>query len=297
MKKITIGVVSRGTGALAFVAAVLAFPSICSAAAAACAAAAQGNTLNSYNTGVTPTGDSNGCWLTDQSFSNFSTTATSGQTNSTTDIHGTGGASLPSTVDAIFDPTTAGAWSETGSGGTTFASGVGYLTNSQETFLTITSGYTGTPANVKIDSASLTATGSTGDSGGTADSMRVTETFCIGNAACGTAADNVVLVAIWGNGAVAPTSYTCTVGASVTSDFSCGANGSTPITVTFTIPQATLTVTDAYTMAVHSTTTDTLTSFTNAFQDGSITPEPSTFVLLGTALGGLGLLRARRKKA
>ncbi len=97
---------------------------------------------------------------------------------------------------------------------------------------------------------------------------------------------------------VAPTNYTCAVGSGVTSSFTCGTGSSaSAITVAFNINVSTLNVNDAYTMAVHGGTTDTLTSFTNVWGDDEATLEPSTFVLLGTALTGLGFLRHRRKQA
>jgi hypothetical protein len=84
----------------------------------------------------------------------------------------------------------------------------------------------------------------------------------------------------------ATSNATCTSANSSTASFAGGSQVTT------------LNVTDQYTIAGYGGT-NTLANFANSFGDfdGSSTPEPSTFVLLGSALAGLGLVRLRRKKA
>jgi len=121
----------------------------------------------------------------------------------------------------------------------------------------------------------------------------VTETFCAGTAAC-TAADRIVLTATFGDADSTPT-YACAVGTS--SNATCGTASSTsPINVT--LPNLiTINVSDQYNLVVHSSSTDTLSSFNNVWGETQLTPEPSAVLLLGMGLLGLVGLRLARRKA
>jgi hypothetical protein len=80
---------------------------------------------------------------------------------------------------------------------------------------------------------------------------------------------------------------------------SCGSTGpsSSPITVTFATPVSTLNFVDDYNLVEgNNGSAASLTDFYNTFGNQQEAAEPSTFLLLGTALTGFGLLRARRKK-
>lgn len=271
----------------AIVASALLFSSVSWASTAACTAAA---TLASYGTGT-----ANGCYSVDQTFSNFSVSSQSTgiatvQSTSTDDIHATDNFSIvstPWTQSAIFTAAVAADWTDTAMtsrlGGT-----LNYDTDSQHALLADPNYQNpGTGDNIYIHTASLAATGNTG----TGDAMLITEVLCIGTAAC-VAGDSVTITETWGASSGTPTLACGAVGA--TAHATCAAG-----VVTFTINATQLNITDTYLITPNGTssTTSTLDSFTNIFTDQEEAPEPSTFVLLGTALAGIGFLRTRRKKA
>jgi hypothetical protein len=168
------------------------------------------------------------------------------------------------------------------------------------------SGPTGFHSN--ITSVTLnTVTGTTGTptTFGT-DTIVVEEIFCVGTLAC-TATDEVTLegeIAASGSSAV---TYTCTKGSGVTAaDGTCATVAGTSATFTFgtgfpSVP--TINLVSTYTLTTSGTSdtgnTDSLTKFADVFGEDEISPEPSTFILLGSALALIGLLRlrARRKSA
>jgi len=258
--------------------------------------------LSSY--GASTTGD--GCYSVDQTFSLFSVSSQStgaaiAQTTTTDDIGATSGFSAittPWSDNATFTPAIAADWSETSSGGQILGGTLNYVTDSQHSLMTDPSYQAAqTGYSVFIKTASLAAVGTTGNSalaGG--DSMSVTEILCIGTAACvaGGTGNEITLTETWANNISTPT-LTCTITGSA-AHATCAAG-----VATFTLNVTQLNVTDIYTMAVHlstgggSNTTDTLTSFTNDFTDGEITPEPSTFILMGSALAGVAALRFRKR--
>ena len=272
-------------------------------------------TLASF--GATATAD--GCYETDKTFSNFGVVNNSAnggvaQSTSTVDIAGTDTfvsekLNTPWTVSEAFSGATVADFRATGTGGLQTAGTMSMLVNSTNAFLTNLSYPTPQAGATNfITSVSLSTSGITGNSTGTADSLVVIETFCIGNGACTTGAggDEVILTATHGNNTGTP-SYTCALGAGVTAatahivGSTCPAGSSaTPITVSFSLNVTTLTVTDGYTLIAHSNsgnnTTVTLNNFTNVFGEDELAPEPSTFVLFGSALAGVLLLRIRKRE-
>ena len=186
-----------------------------------------------------------------------------------------------------------------------FAAGANYLTNTQQTYVTPVTGYQnpGGGQAVYITSASLSTVGSTGNGNFVADSLVIKMAFCFGTTTC-TSSNTITLTATYGNNDSTPT-YTCVAGSGVSSSVqNCSGTGSaTAQTVTWTgVHVPTITVSDSFTMSANASssfgsTTDTLTSFSNTFGNAEFTPEPSTFVMLGSALLGLGGLQYRRRKS
>ena len=99
--------------------------------------------------------------------------------------------------------------------------------------------------------------------------------------------------------------------ATITSTGACGLAGGTFVTQTLTL--STL-ASQSLTISLGAPTSFDITTeiilsggggshigsfddFTESFDDGTTLPEPSTFVLMGTALAGIGFLRSRRRKA
>ncbi len=290
MSKNIIGAEGLSSVAVAF--AMLAMPCVSWASNAACSTTA---TIGSFGAQATNVG----CWETDQTFSNFSIPAGSSgsQSTSTVDITGSETGTYPAvspgwTVNAQFAGTST--WTETGNGGATFSGGADYLANLGQSQMAIGSGYvapTGSDFFTYL-SASLDASGSTGNNA--ADTMSVTEEICIGNSTC-TATNSVTLTATWSGSGVTTATLGCSVGSGVTADFACSGS-----TANFKVAVPTLTVDNSFNMVVHgsgggTTSTDSLASFTDAFIDQQApAPEPSTFVLLGSALVGLGLAFRRK---
>jgi hypothetical protein len=268
------------------------------------------NTLASYGSQLT----GNGCFDIDKSFTNFGvanlgTTGTgwTTQTTSTDDIQGASNftnVTTPWTVTATFTPAAAGDWTTpVASSGNHLEGAINMLVNSSGAFIAPGGGGntqypTPNPAGdvFVITSASLAnVVGQTGNSGGTADSMTVTETFCVGQGAC-TAATTITLTATFGNNDNSA-SFTCGVGGSVTASIgTCQSATAGVFNFASTFHPVTLNVTDTYNLIVHSTTSDTLTSFDNVFGETEVSPEPSTWLLMGTGLVGAAFLRFRKRK-
>ncbi len=245
-----------------------------------------------------------GCYDTDKSFTNFTVTDTGSGTTQTTATDQIQGSSTfttvtsPWTVSASFTPTTASNWQITGSFGTTLQASINYWVNSSGAFITPGGGGnteypTATPGDYfAITSASLAnAVGSTGGNG--QDNITIQETFCVGTGAC-TAANTITLTATFSGNTDTTASFTCAVGGSVGATIgTCQSANSGVFNFAATFHPITLNVTNTYSLEVHNNTTDTLSRFDNIFGEAEFTPEPSSFVLMGS--GVLALVAARRK--
>jgi hypothetical protein len=259
------------------------------------------------------TGNGNGCYDVDQTFSNFNVANSAGgtpaQSPGTVDVSGsstfTSEATPWSNTETFSGDTgsgsdTAAPWATAGRN-TELAGTISFITNSTDSVPYFSpSDYPAAPAgdSLLIDNVSLTAKGSTSTSRGS--SVTITESFCIGASACttGPSGDTITLSASFSGANDSIASYTCEV--LTDAHASCGSAGpsSSPITVSFINPVATLNFNDSYNLVQgYSSSAATLNDFSNTFGNVTEAPEPSTMVLLGTALAGIALLRARRNKA
>jgi hypothetical protein len=261
------------------------------------------------------------CYDTDKTFYNFavSGTGTNGgvsQTTSTVDIAGantlgTYSLNTPWTTTATFTGATAADFQATSLGTFTNAVTTGtmtWLVDSASTAVnTAGQGYPTPQAGASnvITGLTFNASGVTGNSSA-GDSLVVTQTFCIGLSACTTGAtgDTITIAATWANNATTPT-YSCT--ALTDSDATCTSATSNVVTFNSSNIQL-LNVTDLYTLTAKDNltsppltanpTTVTLTNFNDVFaeEELSSSPEPSTFILMGSALVGVAALRFRKRK-
>ncbi len=251
-------------------------------------------TLGSFSGNLNPGTSAQGCYETDNTFSQFNVTSASTgsgttQSNQTDEIAGSNTFSAvtsPWTETATFSGAT-GDWTVSGSGNTIVGS-VNMLVNSNEAYSTIPT-YQAPSAGdaIYFNTLGLAVSGSTGVGG---SGMTVIETYCAGSLAC-TVSDEITITATYNNNSSSP-SFSCSVGA--TSQATCAVNHQTATFGGGALVQ-TVNVTDQYTENKNVTLMD----FANSFGDfeSATSPEPSTFVLLGSALAALGLVRLRRKRA
>jgi hypothetical protein len=286
-----------------------------------CTTAAALSSFGTAGTGV-------GCFAVDKSFTNLGVnnvgtigTTQTGATDLIASSNTLGMVTNPWTVTATFTPAAAADWQATGStgselvgliGGTagtqSVSAGVpgeeGMVVNSTGTFITCGSGTgenTQCPTPTTGNHFNITSVGLSNVSGtdgaNASDDIKVVEIFCVGTATC-TAADEVTILASISGSGSSTASYTCTPGSGVTYG-SCGTASATGVAFTFNTHENTINVVNEYALQVFNVTEDTLSSFQDVFGEDEVTPEPSTFVLFGTALALIGLLRfrAHRKAA
>lgn len=156
-----------------------------------------------------------------------------------------------------------------------------------------------------ITGAAISGTGI--PTGSNAPSITITEEVCIGQksiSGCGTSNEATVTLKVTYSGTgttlnAAVTSASC---GTVSASLGCallGANGVNGISFDPTLSLAILDTVNI-TAPVDSTTGDTYTfdfdSFTGEYAQSEIGPEPSTFLLLGSALVGLSVIRFRKRK-
>jgi hypothetical protein len=264
------------------------------------------------------TGTGNGCYTVDQTYSNFAVTNNSGapvQSTHTVDIAGSSTWASDATPwintetfseNTAADSNTAAPWTYTGCCGLQLDASISNITNSTEAYFS-PSGYPTPPSgeSLLITNLSLSAVASTGLNGG--DEIVVDLEFCIGAAACttsGATGNQIFLQEFFvGSNATTPAFYQCgyySTSANAGATCSTVGSSSSPITVTFNNPVPTLNVTAYYDLFTPGTgaTTNTLTSFSIDYGNEEVTPEPSTFALLGAALAIVGVFeRTKRNRA
>jgi len=275
-----------------------------------------GTTMALSNIG---TGTGNGCYTVDQTFSNLvvANNGSSGapvQSTSTVAIAGSStwvSDAAPWINTTTFsgntgaNSDTAAPWTFTGSGvGTYLYGAIAVLTDSAESYFS-PPGYPTPPsgASLLIANLSLSAIASTGlDS---SDAIIVGLDFCIGAAACtltGPTANGISLQELFqGSNLTTPSSYRCGYySTSANAGATCSTVGSSvnPITVSLNNPAPTLSAVEYYYLvtAGASATTDSLTSFSINYGNEEVTPEPSSFPLLGAALVVLSMLKRTKRK-
>lgn len=293
---------------------------------ATCAPAANGTTLTTLNTGTAP----NGCGAVDLSFATFSVTGASrspttggsapplpGMDNIAMYSAGDTGASgnTVGPVNALFDGDgVASNWTLAAAGTTqTQAGTINYVTQAN------TGGaYAGgvdtypSPANTNLHWAfagllllptdSIVCTGGCGTNN---QQIIITETFCLGatsttvlTGGCTAANEGTMNATITGvagstTGAVTIV-YACTFGAG-----GCVSSTSNQINFVAADQQFTqIAISDAFsiTRTTGSGATVTLTNFENQFDEFASAPEPSTFLLLGSALACVAAIRLRKRR-
>lgn len=289
---------SIGVATLAIVIGLVA-PDAAFAANAGCATSSTPSTPAALGSFGATQGTGVGCWGIDQTFSAFTVTGNATLVN--TDISGTTSYPGSLTVNSpwnVADTLTGnagGAITETGGGGTTLTGSVGLTTNSNNQFGFNSSYVPPTGQNgIYITGTTLSEIGTTGANAN--DTITVTEVLCAA-ATCTTGATSneiTLTVQMAGNGVSTETTHTCAL-VGTGSNAACVA-GQAGVTFNLHIPTVTI-VSETYSLVVHGgSTTDTLTSFTNTWTNEELTPEPSTFVLMGAALIGVAALRFRKQK-
>ena len=285
------------------------------ASTGACATVKPGNSF--ADQGATSATDT-GCTYTDKTFSNFSVSGAScsagGCTTSTTantDFSASGAlgsgatAGDAGTIDANLEPSGGGIWFLNGGTNTDTAT-LNYAVQSN----------VGAPAGAGLSwfiggNVGLGLTGSLDETSNTTagtNTLMVVETFCIDAASttgCSGANSGTLEGEITytnnGNGVgsagdLATFTYLgCSAGANVGT---CG-SGDTYITLSSFVTEIAVSDTRTVSRQPGSNAVLTLTNIENSFGEyaESTAPESNTFVLLGGALAGLGLLRFRKPRA
>lgn len=258
----------------------------------ACAGAAKRNKLGAYTQSTPGTG----CSVTDASFENMSlanpvgTGTFTAQTTSTDDIYATSTAASGNTVGPVnffFDPAAAADWEVT-AGTSTEGATINYNA------IAHTSGvapFAPAPTSAGyswlFDSIILLPTATISAGGG--NTITITEVFCLGattTVGCAAADKGTITAKYTNNSTVA---YTCAFGSA-----GCVSGTSNTVDLSAALQTGTIAISETYLLSrTGSTGNLTLTDIKDTFGEDAESPEPSTFVLLGTALAAVGLLRFR----
>jgi hypothetical protein len=297
-----------GLGSIALLACLGSVPLRAAPSACAVTNPTSSNVYSSYQPGAIGTG----CFYVDSTFSNMSTVTDTGTYN--------GAAVQPSTsnifLNAIGSTTsvadftaTSSDWTDNGFGTPTtkFDYVAGTVDGSGTTYTNGTDDYT-TPTTGKAwyESSITLSLGTIADSGA-GNYAQVEVAFCLNNTALGTtgacaAGTGSAYGSITIKDLNGTYSFTC-VGLSGASTSGCMTNdfAVSGDTVTFTLPTPDLAISlfDTVTLNQQAAGTVSLADFDTSFGQEEEAPEPSTFILLGSALAAIGLLRlrARRKSA
>lgn len=260
-------------------------------------AAPPGNTLATY----APTALTNGCSQVDANFINVGLTTNGGPHAPGTgdiDLGASGGviSGTPSVISPILialdspnaSTQTGNGWYLTIGDGT----GTGNDQVSDTTYVfNVPVGDNGhppvTPASFSWELTGLTLGGITSSVTNATNTIVILETFCLSHtttASCPSADLGTITATITSGGTVFTESCGSIVGCSTVSGG-----------VVFTHPVVEVAIDDTVTITRNvSGTTLYLTDFSNGFDQTGESPEPSTFVLLGSVLAGVALLRRRR---
>jgi hypothetical protein len=127
----------------------------------------------------------------------------------------------------------------------------------------------------------------------------VTESFCLnGTAISGCSNGGYIQYQDNGAGGGVVTAVICYNGGNYSSCIPGApttlASPTTPITLALPTGITSIFIQDVV-LSINTNGSDYLGQFQNGFDEGSFTPEPATFGLVGLALAGLGVLRYRRK--
>lgn len=272
---------------------------ISQAAISACATSATGSTLDTF--GATALG--NGCASVNLSFENLGISGATGNgggdgytppTTTNTAIFATSTAFSGNAITPItltYNPVTAADWDDTAGGASSLtATFTGAVTANSSGSYTGGS-YTQPLAGFAwvFNTLTLAASGDVANTAG--NSIAIQQTICLNtttfSAGC---ANRAVLQANFAAGTTSPT-LSCTIQAGTL-----GSCSSTTLNLANGLNVTSLAYSTAVTVTrvVNGGLVD-LNSFSNTFNQTAVTPEPSTFGLLGFAFIGLGAYSRRRK--
>jgi PEP-CTERM motif len=249
----------------------------------ACSADPSYTQVSSYGSGT-----SAGCYATDKTFSNFVEQGGGALSLATVflgaDESGYTNGLGAYTVSALFSGSATGAaWT---AGNEEVHNYFTFIADSANTY-GFDSTYPTLPSASPITSIALSGAGDVSSDGG---HITVIEDICLGAGGCGFMANNSILLHIADSNGTS-FSHSCTILnlAGVT----CSPDGTT---VTFSSAVTSVSVYAQYelTGSFIGSGITSLDYFENTFGEDGVTPEPATFVLMGSALAALALLRLRK---
>jgi hypothetical protein len=269
---------------------------------------ASGTSIDSVD-GGTSNNLSDGCGQVDKSFSNFNV--------ATTACAGTcvGGAEAPATdntyfwtsgtaptgntfsqpVDTFFAPSTGTPDWINFDGEVMFTTTYTVIANSGGTYNGGSSTYPSPSVGLywAIPEIGVTASGDAGSG-----TITVAETFCLGastTSGCAPAGEGTIIAGFSGSGLT----FSCTFDGSSCSASNGGSFDTSTGLLTFDAAEGANTeiaISDAVTIAGGGGAAE-LDQFENDFYEDAVSPEPSSFLLVGSTLAGIGLLGWRKRRA